>query len=283
MTAQMPSFGDNGRLGNQIFQYFFMLILRDHYKIDVRLPVPPVDWIFNFDHSLAQPLRDNAREIKLDRIHRLIDLDSIAHFIRDEMSATGVVDIVGYFQQHTSIYAQHQNIFHQAFSLASSYTQPIDAALSSALTTAGLGANAALIAVHIRRGDYLNIVNHPILWPVDISQYAIEVQRIKATGLQNAAVYIASDDVDYCKQMSSLFGGLPVITRDNLVLTNVSDTLIDFHIMSKANVLIASNSTFSLAAGMLNQTAKIMTRPIGPLSGFSAFDPWNTDVLVSVC
>lgn len=283
MTAQMPDFGDNGRLGNQIFQYFFMLVLRDHYKFDIRLPFPPQEWIFDFDTSLAQPFKGNAREIKLDRIHRLIDLDAIASFIQQEMAATGVVDLAGYFQQHTSIYAKHQHLFQQIFSLSPDRTNPIDTALHSALAEEGLRGNTALIAVHIRRGDYLNIINHPILWPVDISQYAIEVQRIKATGLQNAVVYIASDDVDYCKQMSSLFGGLPVITRDNLVLGNVSDTLVDFHIMSKANVLIASNSTFSLAAAMLNQTAKIMTRPIGPLSGFSAFDPWNTDVLVSVC
>ena len=53
----------------------------------------------------------------------------------------------------------------------------------------------------------------------------------------------------------------------------------DFHILAEADLLAISNSSFSVAAAMLNSRARIFVRPDPSQSRLVPFDPWNTEVL----
>jgi Glycosyl transferase family 11 len=98
------------------------------------------------------------------------------------------------------------------------------------------------VAIHIRRGDYINNANfsNDLL---DYYQKAIKDIKIK---VDNPQFFIFSDDIDYCK--------------DNLNLENAyfidwntgENSFIDMYLMSQCKNNIIANSTFSWWAAYLN-------------------------------
>lgn len=110
------------------------------------------------------------------------------------------------------------------------------------------------IAVHVRRGDYIEYSDeHP---PVTMEYLRKAIFHFYNKGYHNFSIY--SDDIKWCKE------NLPknvffVASQANFsfmesegLLTDKQRTMLDFYTMSKHAHQIISNSTFSLWAAMLN-------------------------------
>ena len=54
---------------------------------------------------------------------------------------------------------------------------------------------------------------------------------------------------------------------------------LDFFMLTQCDIVCASNSTFSIAACMLNQSAQMFYRPHWDFSTkFTTFDPWDSEI-----
>ena len=96
-------------------------------------------------------------------------------------------------------------------------------------------------------------------------------------------LFICSDSLDDCLPQFATFQ--PVTIRDlNLSWGSArSDILdyVDFYLLTQADVLGISNSTFGFVAAMLNRRARLFVRPHWDFqSRFSVFDPWDSEPLL---
>ena len=102
------------------------------------------------------------------------------------------------------------------------------------------------VAVHIRRGDYLQI-NGAL--PMDYYERALRLICDKMG--KDLSFYIFSDDLDYCRDYFKRHENALNITYVQYESDNT--TLDDLLIMSKCKSMIIANSTYSWWAAWLNQ------------------------------
>lgn len=111
------------------------------------------------------------------------------------------------------------------------------------------------VAVHIRRGDYLQVYGN-----ISMQYYAEAFELLQRKTGDGLCFYIFSDDIDYCKSYFKAYEDrwdiiYPQYTSDNM-------TLDDMLIMSNCRHLIIANSTYSWWAAWLNQNpGKIVICP----------------------
>lgn len=224
MTIYYNSLGQNGRLGNQMFQYASLKgIARRHgygYSIppstvsdthelrktfrlgqDVNYGVAQVPTIdeksFNFDYNLFENCPDN-------------------------------ININGYFQSYK--YFDHiKDEIVKDFTLKKQYES----------------LNGSYCSVHIRRTDYLGFPNHHPVCDLDYYKTAMDM-----IGKQTTFV-VVSDDIEWCQNN---------IRAD--AYSDSSDRNKDLHIMMNASYNIIANSSFSWWGAWLNQNPnKIVVCP----------------------
>lgn len=97
------------------------------------------------------------------------------------------------------------------------------------------------IAVHVRRGDYLQ---YPDQFPILTQDYyTAGIDYFISAGYDNFRVY--SDDIEFCKKQFTIYCGL------NFSYSNIKEPLTDMRDMYNAAGFIISNSTFSLFPALL--------------------------------
>lgn len=104
------------------------------------------------------------------------------------------------------------------------------------------------LCLHVRRGDYVNVASHLVS-----DDEFLQLAR-KFSGLVQHAVLLSDSPFEdgFRNKMSQLFGSVSYL--DNL------DPYSSHWLMRKAQVLVCSNSTYSLTAAMLN-TAGLIVMP----------------------
>ncbi len=117
------------------------------------------------------------------------------------------------------------------------------------------------VAIHIRRGDYLERDNKRLYHPVSEAYYRKAIERacseIGNTNVSNIRIYFFSDDIEWCK---ICFADLPnALFVDNSIS---SSQHVDMIMMEKARCLITANSSFSWwAAWLSDRDDKIVIVP----------------------
>jgi hypothetical protein len=115
------------------------------------------------------------------------------------------------------------------------------------------------IALHVRRGDYLDLQYvHPVC-TVEYYEKALNL-------LPNLPVYVFSDDIDWCKQ---------TFTDDRFSFFN-GNFIEDFELMSKGSYHIIANSSFSWWAAWLSDSKKV----IAPTNWFGPKGPGSAEDIV---
>lgn len=104
-----------------------------------------------------------------------------------------------------------------------------------------------LIAVHIRRGDYLTSINSKIYNQISLNYYISSIKYISSI-LNNAYFLIFSDDINWCKQNLKLNHQHTFIDLEK----NNQNQLIDQDVMRLCDHFIISNSTYSWWAAYLS-------------------------------
>lgn len=146
-----------------------------------------------------------------------------------------------------------------------------------------------LITCHIRRGDYLNPLpnnlDKEIFYTLkldslmhDLYEY-IEVNRIK-----NPLIYIATDDKIFCKNYF-LDKKIRFILSEDIYsqkdLSDLNRLIIDITFLASSQMLIASNSSLSILASLLNDKGSVFWRQKS--NGITiSFDPWSTPILLGL-
>ncbi|MHC8947335.1 alpha-1,2-fucosyltransferase [Sphingobacterium hungaricum] len=256
-----------GGLGNQMFQYAFYLYLIQHHrrvKADLRefegYPLHngfELTQIFDIKlkkaTSLDINLHDNNKGNYFWRLFRRIN-GSRKSYQNEKI----------HFSYDQSIKTDSMSRYYWGYWQNQNYLNPIEPELRKAFIFPKItdNKNADLlseinrkntVAVHVRRGDY---VNHPSLGNIcDLAYYqkAISIMKEK---IPNATFVIFSNDQRWCRENLAVDDGIFVDWNTG------NESFRDMQLMSACSHQIIANSSFSWWAAWLNPNPKkIIVQP----------------------
>ncbi len=114
------------------------------------------------------------------------------------------------------------------------------------------------VAVHIRRGDFVDIK-----WTLEDSFYFNSIKEI-AHRVDNPTFFIFSDDLNWCRENSEGLGF--EFAKGNLVYVegnmDKQNNYVDMQLMSMCKHMVIANSSFSYLAALLNRNEnKLIANP----------------------
>jgi hypothetical protein len=275
----MSTLGTNGRFGNQIFQYFFLKLLENELGYEILTPAWIGNKFFNIPHheKILEPTNYLQFEHIFYESHSpSLDFERIEQELK--LGHLNSLEIVGYFQYHTQHLQKYKDLFNQTFRIDPSLIERSKKILKPLKDD-----TQPLISIHFRAGDYLDYEKsgNSIFVPPSVDEIAQKIYQIYAQIKEKKPViYLASDDLVYTSSLL-LSKNIPHITLKDLDSgKSEEDSLfLDFILLTLADILMISNSSFSFAAAMLNKKAKNFFRPRMADKKYVVFEPWNDFIL----
>ncbi len=233
----MSSFGNNGRLGNQLFQYAAMIGFSKRFNHEFVLPKweyakyfenePPTG--IGIGHELKEPFfHYNDR---WQHLHLANEKD---------------YNLRGYFQSER--YFEHcKEDVRKAFTFKEDFLNKC----ADRLPKNGI----RNIAIHVRRGDYVGNPNYAECNPV---YWITALEHIPNWKKLNVLVF--SDDPEYCKIHFGCF--------TNVIIMDCGTDIEDLCTMSLCDYFIIANSSFSWWAAWLREQSGFPATIIRPYSHF---------------
>lgn len=144
------------------------------------------------------------------------------------------------YMQSEKYFAHNRSLILNLFAPTSDIAKYIHTKYSSLV-------NANTLAIHVRRGDYINLSDHH---PEVSPDYYLQATKYitDRVSIDNYAIF--SDDITYCKK---LFGD-----SDEIIYIEREEDYIDLYLMSLCKHNIIANSTFSWWGAWLNQNVDKM-------------------------
>lgn len=281
MIVQMSDLRDPqyGRFGNQIFKYLFLKIVEREIDCEIRHSGWMGDLVFDLTPS-ATPEVPDSEIIVMPDDPEMRSIDRILSSIKQKIKlGFKVIELRGFFQLHSMQFQPYRDLVRDVFSINKNINSQLDVALHAKNLNLD-----AVMAVHLRRGDYLLYENNKQFWVTPIPALVEAISKLHFAGMKNAALYLCSDDLPNC-EVEFKRHGLQYVTANEL-FTYSDDSLslmVDFIMMSRAAINIISNSSLSFAASLINERSRVNIRPvpIGDSIEMLPFDPWNSNVLIS--
>jgi len=163
------SIGQNGRLGNQMFQYASLKGIATNRNFQYSIPPHGNGLVKYFTLSPDCVLETKIQDGVLNERFFHFD-DQLFNNCPDN------VDLNGYFQSY-KYFDNIKNVLLEDFSFKKKYTKPFE----------------NYIAIHVRRTDYVSQQNfHPVC---DISYYQQALSIIN----KKHPIVVVSDDIEWCK------------------------------------------------------------------------------------
>jgi hypothetical protein len=247
-------FGIDGEFGNQLFQYAFMKLYSEKYGLQLEVH----DWI----GRKLFGLRD-------DPVSRILPFILEIEYTRDDLFSVPPLDLgicdrdsQGYFQNDTRFCAPYKSQFRSLFKPISMVEWVLQPFMNEVRKR-----GKTLVAIHLRRGDA-----HTQGRSSSIDIY-IEWLRGLWPTLEDPVLFLASNDIKGVLQDLAEFN--PITTEQVSLPIPGAGFYPDFYVLTQADYLAAGNSTFSFAAGMLNERAKVFVRPNETGTALVPFDPWS--------
>ncbi|MEG4454186.1 FkbM family methyltransferase [Microcoleus sp. N9_A1] len=258
-AVTMSTLGRNGRFANQIFQYAFLKIYAKEHNLKVETPAWIGQYLFGCNDSpISQEL-----PVVSEETNNLLEAR-----IPNAKQTFKNVDFWGYFQYHTKYYAAHKKYFRSLFkpvpAIETKMKEALDCLRSRGKTIVGL---------HLRRGDY----GYEDFFIAPSDWYREWLQGLWET-LDEPILFIASDEPE--KVLSDFEEYNPITTKDLGLELPEAEFYPDFYILSQCDIVAISNSSFSFAACMLNETGKFFFRPHLSAEKLIPFDPWNSEPML---
>lgn len=235
------------RLGNQLFQYAFIKALAERFHTSFYLneKIEPFIAANYFDLEGYNPTRNKINKFLLklqsgNLIKKLkaTDIDTYSEAVSNALTNHTIYN--GYFQSEL-FFKDIAAKMSRYICVKKEYVSKFQAEYQDTFT------NNRTIAVHIRRGDYLNLDN----WWADnfgsnnlslpTSYYLKCLEQVP--GYKNHKIIFVSDDIDFAR---AEFAHIP-----NAEFSQ-SDMITDFQVIMNADVSILSNSSFAWWAAYLN-------------------------------
>lgn len=240
---QIKSFG--WRLGNQMFQIATALSVAEKSGTEVSFPRWEYESIFDgdFTHKEYQNVLVEYKE---------------PGFNYTEIKPNESMSLEGYFQSE-KYFKNIDSKIRKMFNIKKSIKDSVYEKNKNLLDRKNV------VALHLRRGDYLNFPNHH---PVMNLNYFISAIKNFPT---DSTFLVFSDDTEWCKN------NFPRIGESFFIIEGQSDVE-DFTMMLMCDHNCISNSSFSWWAAWLNDNPnKIVVAPDNWFG--SAYSDWNKDDL----
>lgn len=259
-----------GGLGNQMFQYVFYKYLKSNKK-DVILDTSycrHFEYVFELKDCFDIDKYDDKKDhfnLAWRQIYKIVHkignkapyiwLDCKDHIIEpDEIKGYGVFN--GYWMDHKYADLIGTDIISKIFEFKN--------VSNSVNNLADQLSRENSAAIHVRRGDYLNVASKFIqLFETDYYTNAIE--HLKGHN-EVIKYYIFSDDIEWCKS-SGLFPSDSIYVGSE----KQNKSYEDLFLMSKCKYIISANSSFSWWASYLGNHTEII-RPEKYLVNWSDSD-----------
>lgn len=248
--------GQDGRFGNQLLQYGTLRACAGRLGLELEVP----DWIGRALYGLDDPLPQTPLPVLLEE-----EFDHAA-VLDGRAEACAGRDVVGYFCGDTTPLGPHRALFRSLFTPAGAVAERMDAAL-----TRLRGDGRTVVAIHLRRGDF----GGDRFWIAPEAWYLDWLAALWPT-LDRPVLFLATDAPELAARFSTY---APVRAEDLTDPLPGAEFFLDHWILSRADALAASNSSFSITAAMLNADARIFVRPDRRLERLVPFDPWGGPVL----
>lgn len=203
----MTNFGNNGRLGNQLFQYASSIGISIHNKVPIVLPEWKYSNIFSSPYPYSKTYAPKYNE---------------SSFTFKEINQENA-DLDGYFQSE-KYWEDSKDIVKKQFTFKEEFVRICKTKLHYIDWD-------YTIAIHIRRGDYVGNICYYQL-PIAYYLFALEEQF---PDWRDYNLVFFSDDIEYCKIH---FGCL-----SNAIFPNLED-IEDLCLMTQCKHFLIGNSTF---------------------------------------
>jgi hypothetical protein len=216
--------GNNGRLGNQLFQYALLLGVQAKLDRNIVLPetIGNIQLFQCFDikgchffneRDIFSPCRFEERQFHFDKkVFRTEDHTDFKGYFQTEKYFEHCLDKV----RETFIFKEE--IRDRANQWIESYKQH------------------NLVSLHVRRTDYVHLPNHHPLCTLDYYKTAI-------AEFPDAHFIIFSDDIEWCKENLQI---------ENATFADTGSDYVDLCVMSMCNHHIIANSSYSWWGAWLN-------------------------------
>lgn len=255
----MSTLGYNGRFANQLFQYAFLRLCAARRGAKVQT----FPWAGQNIFGFRDPLVDAVAPV-------VIDGESVSDpdfYLNREDPIGDLVEFRGFFQYPTRHYRPHREAFRRLFVL-----QPELKRLFGEVVDRLRAGGRPVIGIHLRRGDY----GHAQFFRAPAAWYSAWLRSREWAC--DPVVYIASE----CPGLlAGHFPGRRIFHAG--MLPNLSPALafiLDFYVLTQADELAISNSSFSFIAAMLNERADAFVRPTLEDRLLAPFDPWDSEVVL---
>lgn len=250
----MTTLGSNGRLGNQIMQYMAMMGLSIQSGQELQMP--------GWRYEKYFKLRVNKRFHITDWIHAHEHQFHYDKNFHNHLTDGGNYDVKGYFQ--TKKYWEHyEEEIRSQFKWESEFYDHCRFIYKELF-------KKETIAIHIRRGDY---VNHRSYHNLHINYYINALREISRWREMNVLIF--SDDPGYCK--------VHFACLENALVMEGNSDIEDLCLMSMCDHFILSNSSFAWCGAYLSgKPGTNITRPAYHFKGayadsHNAKDFWPSD------
>jgi hypothetical protein len=259
----MSKLGQMGRFANQVIQYMFLKTYARRHGFDVQTPPWIGQELFGFDDPpIARALPEFVE--LYDKFPDRMVVPQLSRPLCD-------VDFCGFFQYPSGYYAPDRDYIQDLFTPVPAIKAPLDIAAAQLRSQ-----SRTIVGMHARRGDY----GYDVFFITPISWYRRLLETLWPT-LDRPLLFVATDDPE--DVLPGLRDFNPVTTDDLGISLATATYFPDFYLLSKADVLVIPNSTFSFAASLLarNLRAAYRSRLSDPLGDppFVTFDPWNSVML----
>jgi len=236
----------SGGLGNQMFQYAFLLALRKK-GIRAKMDLMPFEW---------ENVHNGFELEKVLGIHEDYVSESVLHkyyflFLKKYCPKKVIQDYLAYYPQVFN----RGIVFYDGFWQWHPYFKDCEKEVRQAFTFKGIderNSNVAeemhretSVSIHFRRGDYLNI---PRLMVCDDAYYKNAINYI-IEHVDNPVFYVFSNDVEWSREfMKNLHVRFEVMD-----FNQGKDSYKDMFLMSQCKHNIIANSSFSWWGAWLNK------------------------------
>lgn len=236
----------NGRLGNQLFQYFFLLYLKSRDSSKTYFFTNPHHAYLTkyFDlgtyHNLT--LGSKLYSIFARGLPKIIGFKDIyVHnfFAPKNHIPTDSTIYNGFFQSDFYIRQLPQTVLPP---ILPEFRAQFDKQFGNAFR------NNKTVVVHIRRTDYLSYGKRDISLPIEY----FKRQLNSVENLDSYQVYFVSDDMEFVKKEFE--------HKPNFIFSSNSE-IIDFQLILNADVAIISNSTFAWWAAYMCPKKNLVIAP----------------------
>ncbi len=267
-VVTMSTFGTNGRFANQLFQYMFLHLVARRQGALVQVP----GWVGCelFGRTDPEPLLalPEWREGSPGAGGLGSKVGSVwpDHFKREQRDFPSI-DYWGYFIGHSRDLSPNKEFIRGLFEFQPDFTEFAGRRLARLRST-----RRRILAVHLRRGDY----GYACFFRAPCAWYEA---WLRDAGLDPSEwiIYVCSESPTTYR---GRFPGFKKAAASDLGASGDLAAYLDFYVMTKADKVLTSNSSFSFMAAMLNEVGTEFLRPCAESERLVPFEPWDAEVLL---